>query len=231
MVIMKPSLPTLLSLNAGFVDTAGFLALQGLFTAHVTGNFVTFGAAAVHGTSGGIAKLLALPTFCVVVVIVRLVQFGLPRLGLPELRTMLGLKLLLLMAAAVAALVFGPFADSDSRWALVTGMTLVAAMAIQNAVHRIHLSDAPPSTLMTGSSTQAMLDIADLMRGLPRDRRAAVRARLGRLSIAIATFALGCGLAAGGYALWGMWCFVAPPIVAAIALFAHSIEPNVVRTA
>jgi len=104
-------------------------------------------------------------------------------------------------------------------------------MAIQNAVHRIHLSDAPPSTLMTGSSTLAMLDIADLMRGLPRDRRAAVRARLGRLCIAIAAFALGCGLAAGGYAFWGMWCFVAPPIVAAVALFAYSIEPNVVRTA
>ena len=43
-------LPLLLSLNAGFVDTAGFLALQGLFTAHVTGNFVTLGASLVLGT-------------------------------------------------------------------------------------------------------------------------------------------------------------------------------------
>lgn len=34
-------LATQLSFNGGFVDTAGFPGLQGLFTAHVTGNFVT----------------------------------------------------------------------------------------------------------------------------------------------------------------------------------------------
>ncbi|MGO8176255.1 DUF1275 family protein, partial [Rhizobium ruizarguesonis] len=53
----KISLATVLSFDAGYFDTAGFLALQGLFTAHVTGNFVTFGAAVVLGTSGIIAKL------------------------------------------------------------------------------------------------------------------------------------------------------------------------------
>ena len=57
-------LPHLLSLTAGFVDTAGFLVLQGLFTAHVTGNFVTLGASPVLGTSGRIAKLLGLSVFC-----------------------------------------------------------------------------------------------------------------------------------------------------------------------
>jgi hypothetical protein len=46
----------LLSFNGGFVDTAGFLGLQGLFTAHVTGNFVTLAAALVLGTHGVIAK-------------------------------------------------------------------------------------------------------------------------------------------------------------------------------
>jgi uncharacterized membrane protein YoaK (UPF0700 family) len=44
-------LPLALSLTAGYVDTAGFLALQGLFTAHVTGNFVTLGASLALGTS------------------------------------------------------------------------------------------------------------------------------------------------------------------------------------
>ena len=42
---MKLTVPACMSVNAGYVDTAGFLALQGLFTAHVTGNFVTLGAA------------------------------------------------------------------------------------------------------------------------------------------------------------------------------------------
>ena len=53
---MKPSLQVLLSVNGGYVDTAGFLALHGLFTTHVTGNFVTLGAALVQGTSGAVAK-------------------------------------------------------------------------------------------------------------------------------------------------------------------------------
>jgi uncharacterized membrane protein YoaK (UPF0700 family) len=41
------TLAALLSFTGGFVDTTGFLGLQGLFTAHVTGNFVTLGATLV----------------------------------------------------------------------------------------------------------------------------------------------------------------------------------------
>ena len=97
---MKISLPTLLSFNGGYVDTAGFLALQGLFTAHVTGNFVTFGASVALGTSGAVTKLLALPTFCAVVVLARLLSHLLTRRSLPVVRTLLSLKFLLLAVAA-----------------------------------------------------------------------------------------------------------------------------------
>src|SRR5258708_23593499 len=93
-------LPLLLSLNAGFVDTAGFLALQGLFTAHVTGNFVTLGAALVLGTSGAVAKLLALPVFCVVVIATRLLSSALSHAKLPALKSVLGLQVILLVAGA-----------------------------------------------------------------------------------------------------------------------------------
>lgn len=215
---MKPSLPLLMSLNGGFVDTAGFLALQGLFSAHVTGNFVTFGAALVHGTSGAMTKLLALPVFCIVVVLTRWLSYKLPGFGLPVLRTMLVLKMLLLAAAAVFAVHFGPFSDGDSGLAMLTGMTLVSAMAIQNAARRIHLASAPPTTLMTGTTTQVMIDLADLLQGLPPQDAVTARARLLRMSSSVAVFAAGCAAAALAYTWVNIWCFVIPPVLPACAV-------------
>ena len=214
-------LSTILSVNAGYVDTVGFMALHGLFTAHVTGNFVTLGAALVLGTSGIIAKLLALPVFCVAIVLVRLLHFWLVGRGLAVVRTLLFLKFALLAAAAVLALRYGPFGPGDSWSATLLGMTMVTAMAIQNAVHRVHLASMPPSTLMTGTTTQIMLDIADRIQGVPPEQKAAVDARLKRMSVAVLAFAIGCAAAALLYAYAGMWCFAAPPVVALAAYLRH----------
>lgn len=219
MVIMtKPlSLPLVMSFNGGYVDTAGFLALQGLFTAHVTGNFVTFGAAMIQGSSGAGAKLLALPVFCAAILLSRLFTFFLEARGLPVLRIMLWIQLVLLIAGCGLASVLAPFPKGDS-WALIaTGMTFVCAMAIQNAAHRVHMASAPPSTLMTGTTTQIMLDVAELFRARGQ-ARADVITRLKRLATAVCAFALGCGLAALAYALWGVACFWAAPAVAMIGL-------------
>jgi uncharacterized membrane protein YoaK (UPF0700 family) len=214
---MKPTLPTVLSFNGGYVDTAGYLALQGLFTAHVTGNFVTIGAALVFGTSGIVAKLLALPVFCMVIIVTRLVGFNLPGRW-PVLETMLTLKLLLLLVAAILAIVMGPFANGDGAPAIIMGMTLVSAMAIQNAVHRIHMSAAPPTTLMTGTTTQMMIDIADMIRGVPPGAAGdAMRFRLRRMSVAVASFAAGAAAGALLFHAIGSWCFVLPPGVALLA--------------
>jgi uncharacterized membrane protein YoaK (UPF0700 family) len=213
---MKPTLPTLLSFNAGYVDTVGYLSLQGLFTAHVTGNFVTIGAALVFGTSGVVAKLLALPVFCVVIIVTRLVSFNLPARW-PVLETMLTLKLLLLLVAAVLAIAMGPFSNGDSAPAIIVGMALVSAMAIQNAAHRIHLGAAPPTTLMTGTTTQIMIDIADMIRGVPGGARDAIRSRLRRMCVAVTTFAAGAAAGALLFHSIGSWCFVLPPAVAFLA--------------
>src|SRR5258707_951013 len=215
----RPTLPLLLSLNAGFVDTAGFLALQGLFTAHVTGNFVTLGASLVFGTSGAVAKLLALPVFCLVVILTRLLSSALLRLNRPALTILLGLKVVFLVAGAVLAIRLGPFVDGDAWQAVVTGMVLVAAMAIQNAAHRIHLGTAPPSTLMTGTTTQIMIDLADMMQGPKAETTARPATRLLGMAVNIAVFAAGCAAAALLYAHVGVWCFVVPPVLGAAALF------------
>lgn len=216
---MKQALPRVLSFNGGYVDTAGFLALQGLFTAHVTGNFVTLGAALALGTSGAVAKLSALPLFCGVVILTRLLSLRLERRGVSAVRPLLLLKLLLLAGAAALALTLGPFTDGDGWAALGTGMVLVTAMAIQNALHRIHLGGAPPTTLMTGNTTQIMIDLADLLRGgMTPDARTATLARLSALGGAVAAFALGCAAAAGLYAAARMLCFLVPPLLALGAL-------------
>ena len=215
---MKLTLPTVLSLNAGYVDTAGFLALQGLFTAHVTGNFVTLGASLVSGTSGVVAKLAALPVFCLLVALTRLADRAFGDRANLALRSLIGVKLLLLVLGAGLAIRFGPFANSDTWPALGTGMVLVAAMAIQNAVHRIHLGSAPPSTLMTGSTTQIMLDLADLLAGLPAEKRVLALARARRMGLSVGVFALGCAAAAASYAAVNVWCFTLPPMLAALSL-------------
>jgi uncharacterized membrane protein YoaK (UPF0700 family) len=55
--------PALLAMAAACVDTCGFIGLSGLFTAHVTGNFVLIGAELVNRHVDILTKSLALPVF------------------------------------------------------------------------------------------------------------------------------------------------------------------------
>src|ERR1700733_6645590 len=89
------TIAALLSFNAGFVDAAGYLGLQGLFTAHVTGNFVTLGAALVFGTQGVPGGALALPVFILFVAAARVAGSALRKRGTEPsevLRILLGAK-------------------------------------------------------------------------------------------------------------------------------------------
>jgi uncharacterized membrane protein YoaK (UPF0700 family) len=211
------ALAALLSFTGGFVDTAGFLGLQGLFTAHVTGNFVTLGATLVLGTHGAIAKLLALPEFVLVVALVSIAAGWLAGRQWPAVPLLLSAKVALLVAFFALAVALGPFPDSDAPAALVTGFAGVAAMAVQNAVGRIHLGSLPPGTPMTGNTTQAALDAVALVRGAMPDQAAAaaVRSRFNRMFAAIVSFAAGCAIAATLYAWVGFWCLAVPVLIGA----------------
>jgi hypothetical protein len=56
-------LPAALSTTAGATDVISFLALGGLFTAHITGNLVILAAHNIKDKFGQIGPLLSLPMF------------------------------------------------------------------------------------------------------------------------------------------------------------------------
>ena len=162
------TLPLLLSFTAGYVDTSGFLALQGLFTAHVTGNFVTLGASLALGTSGAVAKLLALPVFCAVVIAVRLLSSLLSRQVRAVFEVMLGLKMILLIVGAALAVRFGPFHDGDS-WQVISDPN--AHDAVLQALQTAGISNESaaiamvPKNLMKleGKNANAMIRLSEAL--------------------------------------------------------------------
>jgi uncharacterized membrane protein YoaK (UPF0700 family) len=65
--LLTKVLPFVLSIIAGSTDTIGFLGLNGLFTAHITGNLVFLVARLVAGEQAPISYFIAVPVFMVAV--------------------------------------------------------------------------------------------------------------------------------------------------------------------
>src|SRR4029078_8517572 len=128
---VRLTVAALLSFNGGFVDTVGFLGMSGLFVAHVTGNFVTLGAARCLGSCGILNKVVALPEFIAVIALARLLGGIARKRGWPALPIMLAIEFVLLAAFSALAVKFGPFEDADRPLALLTGFAGIAAMALQ----------------------------------------------------------------------------------------------------
>jgi uncharacterized membrane protein YoaK (UPF0700 family) len=195
-----------LAFVAGFVDAAAFIALAGLFTAHVTGNFVLIGAELVTTSSGVVAKLLALPAFVLAVAGTRLLALALERRGRAPLRWLLGLEVLLLAGFCLAGLACRPLGSPDGVAAVSVGMLGVAAMGVQNAIGRLGLPHLAATTVMTVNVTQAVIDLVDW-----------ARTRMRRMLPAVLAFAVGALAGAFGVAAWSFGC-LAIPIAALCAL-------------
>jgi uncharacterized membrane protein YoaK (UPF0700 family) len=204
---------TLLAFVAGFVDTCGFVALFGLFTAHVTGNLVLIGAAIVAHHGGLIAKLLALPVFVLTVALSRYLSHQLQDRERNPAAYLLGLQLLFLLAFLACGVATAPIDDADAPLAILTGMLAVTAMAIQNAASRTAFQMHTPTTVMTGNMTQIVIDLVDigLGRGLPD-----ARLRIKKMAPAILAFAVGAMAGALSYTTAGFWCLILPIGVLAI---------------
>lgn len=206
----------LLAFTAGFVDTVGFVALFGLFTAHVTGNFVLIGASLIDLHAGLLTKLLALPLFVVAVALTRAFILREARFGRDAALPLLLGELAFLGLFLACGIMLAPFDHADSVAAMATGFSAVIAMAIQNTAARTIFASLAPTTVMTGNVTQIVIDLVDLML---LDEQQEARGRLRKMLPPVITFAAGALAGALTYGLVGFAALTAPIVaIAGVAL-------------
>ena len=213
-----------LGFTAGYVDTLGFVALFGLFTAHVTGNFVLIGSELARPSHGVLIKFLAFPAFVAGIALTRaIVRQQEPR-GTSPLPWLYGMQLMLLAGFMLAGLYALPLSDSRSTAALVAGMFGAAGMGVQNAASRLALSKLTPTTVMTGNVTQLVIDLLDLTCPTPDP---AVKERIVRFLWPILAFSVGAIGGAFGYVNLSFWALLLPiGILAALLLDARGNDPK-----
>ncbi|MBR8093142.1 DUF1275 domain-containing protein [Burkholderia cenocepacia] len=197
---------------AGYVDTLSFVALFGLFTAHVTGNFVLIGAEAAGFGQGVFMKLMAFPAFVAGViissVIVKRVEPTTPNRPACVLYVV---QAVLMLAFCLVGVSVSPAMHADSTPVIVCAMIGAAAMGVQNAHGRLVARPGVPNTMMTGNVTQTVLDTIDILSPkTPHDARAVARMRLGKMLPTILVFAAGAILGALAYRHAGFWALLLP---------------------
>jgi uncharacterized membrane protein YoaK (UPF0700 family) len=209
------TISALLAFTAGFVDTVGFIALFGLFTAHVTGNFVLIGAALIDSHEGLVSKLLALPLFVLAVAATRLFILARERRAHDATVPVLIGQLTFLGLFLACGLWLAPFDRVDAPATILTGMSAVVAMAIQNAAARTLFATVAPTTVMTGNVTQIVVDLVDTAASGEHEE---ARGRLRKMLPPVATFAAGALAGALSYGMVGYAALIAPLVTTALVL-------------
>ncbi len=205
---------------AGYVDTFGFIALFGLFTAHVTGNFVLIAVSLADPTqTPSLLKLLAFPAFILGVAACRLLVARCERRGTAATRPVYLLQLVLLLGFMVCGMLAEPVGKSVGALAMAAGLLGTAAMGAHSAASKLLLSHLAPTSMMTGNVTQLVIDTVDRLRGAAD---AATAARCAKFFWPVLAFALGCAAAAFAYLALG---FVALALPVAILAF-HVWRPE-----
>lgn len=199
---MKPTI-LLLAFCAGFIDTASFIGAGGVFTAHVTGNFVLFAAAMVQGLSPeDYLKLWTLPVFFFSAFAI---HFFLKKGKLDDQRGLrfLGMIEGILLVAVGASAVF----LSVNLSILVC--ILVVAMAFQNVLQRMYFLSSPTTTVMTGNMTALAMELASYL--IPTLK--AVDSKAKNIVIIAVAFFVGCALGAFLTSSFGISCVLFPGVV------------------
>lgn len=210
---------TALSLVGGFVDTAGFIALFGIFTAHVTGDLITGAAAITEGLgTGGLVRLLMVPVFMLTVALAALFLRAINARGAHSVSPLLALMTLVMAAFGASGWYFSEKLESIGNWEVILTSGLgVAAMGFQNALMRGALKGFSQTTMMTGNLAQFTLDLIERFFppkvGTPKEREQAkskARTRLRKSGFPLFGFMGGAAMGAWLTSVYGLLSIAVP---------------------
>jgi uncharacterized membrane protein YoaK (UPF0700 family) len=182
-VLTWPWAPLFLSFVAGFVDTSTFVGARGVFSAHVTGNFVLFAVAFTRGVREiDLLKLLLFVPFLFAVWLVARLSRNWSKQSWFE-------PSLLIFAGVLLALpawyFFGVTELENTLWSFANIMIMlpVIAMGLQNALYKVISPTEPMTTVMTGNVITLVIEAT---------RGSITEARVLNLVRLILGFAMGC---------------------------------------
>jgi uncharacterized membrane protein YoaK (UPF0700 family) len=221
-----------LSFLAGYVDTLGFIALFGLFTAHVTGNFILIGAAlnnpvANPGSMSLLLKLLAFPAFILGVGVMPFLNAWAAQRQRRPLPLAYGLQLILLAAFMLLGMAAMPLGDTPSNLAMAAGLCGAAAMGVHSGTSRLLLAQLAPTSMMTGNVTQVVIDTVEYLRG---ERGAGIGARCAKFVWPVLAFGAGAIAAAFAWHAIGFIALALPLLILAALMRMELATPPVVST-
>jgi len=179
----------MLAAVAGYCDTATFVAGDNIFSAHVTGNFITFAYQMVTGAPiNAWIKLLTFPVF-----IIAVMAGGRLSAKAVNKNKILLIEALILIIAGALSLAW--HLEKDKVTMYITVMLVVFALGLQNAYGKLFSKEVHgPTTMMTGNVTQASLDFGALLAG--KFNAADALTSFKKQMITIMGFLIGCVLGA-----------------------------------
>ncbi|WP_426473753.1 YoaK family protein [Chryseobacterium balustinum] len=145
----------IMAFSAGFVDTSTFTAADGLFSAHITGNFVVFAYKLTnHPQLRDFINLVSFPVFILAVILTRKMD----SLYKNEKGIFASIGIFLIVSGCTAFLLKQNQITAGFVYRSML-MLIVFSMGIQNTVTRLYTNSAfGPTTVMTGNITKAILD-------------------------------------------------------------------------
>ena len=213
---MKVLTKTALVFTAGYCDTATFVHMDEIFSAHVTGNFVIFALALAKGVeTHDYLKIATFPVFVLAVIIGTLLY----HLGQQKKETdnshrlIWAMSALLVICAIISSTCYLLRGTSDLGWLdILVTMLLVLAMGIQNSIH--HFLPGPLTTVMTGTvmNTTASFTEIHLLRLEPMAQNKPVRSLFSPFRKMV-FFAFGCVLSAFFTLQVGLSSIVVPAVI------------------